>query len=42
MNGLGSRSEERMVAHVEATGMQVLDMHNGWTEIHPMSKIEMR
>jgi hypothetical protein len=29
-------------AHVEATGMQVLDMRNAWTEIHPMSKIEMR
>jgi hypothetical protein len=27
-------------AHVRATGTHVLDSHNGWTEIHPVSKLE--
>jgi hypothetical protein len=27
-------------AHVRATGTYVLDTHNGWVEIHPMSKLE--
>jgi hypothetical protein len=27
-------------AHVRATGTYVLDSHNGWTEIHPVSKLE--
>jgi hypothetical protein len=27
-------------AHVRATGTYVIDSHNGWTEIHPVSKIE--
>jgi hypothetical protein len=27
-------------AHVRATGMYVLDTHNGWVEIHPVSKLE--
>jgi len=27
-------------AHVRATGTYVLDTHNGWTEIHPLSKLE--
>ena len=26
--------------HVKVTGSYVLDSHNGWTEIHPISKIE--
>jgi hypothetical protein len=30
----------RMGAHVRVTGSYVLDTHNGWTEIHPVSKIE--
>jgi hypothetical protein len=29
-------------AHIRATGTHVLDSHNGWTEIHPVSKIEAR
>ena len=27
--------------HVKVTGSLVLDSHNGWTEIHPISKIEI-
>ena len=27
-------------AHVRVTGTHVIDTHNGWTEIHPVSKIE--
>jgi hypothetical protein len=27
-------------AHVRATGTYVLDTHNGWDEIHPVSKLE--
>jgi len=27
-------------AHIRATGTHVLDSHNGWTEIHPVSKLE--
>jgi hypothetical protein len=27
-------------AHVRATGTYVLDSHNGWVEIHPVSKLE--
>jgi len=27
-------------AHIRATGTYVLDSHNGWTEIHPVSKLE--
>ena len=27
-------------AHVRATGTYVLDTHNGWMEIHPISKLE--
>jgi len=26
--------------HVKATGTYVLDSHNGWTEIHPVSRFE--
>jgi hypothetical protein len=26
--------------HVRATGTYVLDSHNGWTEIHPVSKLQ--
>ena len=26
--------------HVRATGTYVLDTHNGWTEIHPVSRID--
>jgi len=26
--------------HVKVTGSYVLDSHNGWTEIHPISKVE--
>jgi hypothetical protein len=26
--------------HVRATGTYVLDAHNGWVEIHPVSKLE--
>ena len=26
--------------HVRATGTHVIDSHNGWTEIHPVSKLE--
>jgi hypothetical protein len=29
-------------AHVRATGTYVLDTHNGWVEIHPVSKLEKR
>jgi hypothetical protein len=28
-------------AHVRATGTYVLDSHNGWVEIHPVSKLEI-
>lgn len=27
-------------AHVRVTGTHVIDTHNGWTEIHPVSRIE--
>ncbi len=27
-------------AHVRATGTYVLDTHNGWTEIHPVSRLQ--
>jgi len=27
--------------HVRVTGSYVLDSHNGWTEIHPISKVEI-
>ena len=27
-------------AHVRATGTYVLDTHNGWVEIHPVSRLE--
>lgn len=27
-------------AHIRATGTHVIDSHNGWTEIHPVSKVE--
>jgi len=27
--------------HVKVTGSYVIDSHNGWAEIHPISKIEM-
>jgi len=27
--------------HVRVTGSYVVDLHNGWTEIHPISKIEI-
>lgn len=27
-------------AHVRATGTHVIDSHNGWTEIHPASKLQ--
>ena len=27
-------------AHVRVTGTHVMDSHNGWTEIHPVSKLE--
>ncbi len=27
--------------HVKVTGSLVLDIHNGWTEIHPITKIEI-
>jgi hypothetical protein len=27
-------------AHVRATGTYVIDTHNGWAEIHPVSKLE--
>ena len=27
--------------HVRATGTYVLDSHNGWTEIHPVSRIQV-
>ena len=29
-------------AHVRATGTYVLDSHNGWVEIHPVSKLQVR
>ena len=28
--------------HVRATGTYVIDSHNGWAEIHPVSRIETR
>ena len=28
-------------AHVKVTGSYVIDSHNGWAEIHPISKIEV-
>jgi hypothetical protein len=28
-------------AHVRVTGTYVVDGHNGWTEIHPVSRIEL-
>ena len=27
-------------AHIKATGTYVIDSHNGWAEIHPVSKLE--
>jgi hypothetical protein len=30
----------RVGAHVRVTGTYVVDGHNGWTEIHPVSRIE--
>ena len=27
--------------HVEVSGTYVIDSHNGWAEIHPVSKIEI-
>ncbi|HEV8282784.1 MAG TPA: hypothetical protein VGQ09_00665 [Chitinophagaceae bacterium] len=27
--------------HVKVTGSYVLDSHNGWTEIHPITKVEI-
>ncbi len=30
----------RVGAHVRATGTYVIDSHNGWAEIHPVSKLE--
>ena len=32
----------RVGAHVRATGTYVMDSHNGWAEIHPVSKMEAR
>jgi hypothetical protein len=29
-------------AHVTATGTYVLDSHNGWVEIHPISKLQSK
>jgi len=29
-------------AHVRATGTYVIDSHNGWAEIHPVSKLQVR
>ena len=29
-------------AHVRATGTYVIDSHNGWAEIHPVSKLEAK
>ena len=29
-------------AHVRATGTYVIDSHNGWAEIHPVSRLEIR
>jgi hypothetical protein len=26
--------------HVKVTGSYVIDTHNGWTEIHPITKVE--
>ncbi len=26
--------------HVKVTGSYVVDSHNGWAEIHPISKVE--
>ena len=30
----------RVGAHVRATGTYVIDSHNGWAEIHPVSKLQ--
>jgi hypothetical protein len=30
----------RVGAHVRATGTYVIDSHNGWAEIHPVSKFD--
>ncbi len=27
-------------AHVKATGTYVIDSHNGWAEIHPVSRLQ--
>ena len=32
----------RVGDHVKVTGSYVIDSHNGWGEIHPVSKIEMQ
>ena len=31
----------RVGEHVKVTGSLVIDGHNGWTEIHPITKIEV-
>ena len=31
----------KMGEHVKVTGSYVIDSHNGWAEIHPISKIEL-
>ena len=31
----------KMGDHVKVTGSYVIDLHNGWAEIHPISKIEV-
>ncbi len=31
----------KLGAHVKVTGSLVIDTHNGWSEIHPITKIEM-
>ena len=32
----------RVGTHITATGTYVLDTHNGWVEIHPVSRLEVR
>ncbi len=31
----------KLGAHVKVTGSLVIDTHNGWSEIHPITKMEM-
>ncbi|MEJ7627930.1 MAG: hypothetical protein WKF35_13775 [Ferruginibacter sp.] len=31
----------KLGAHVKVTGSLVIDTHNGWAEIHPVTKIEI-